>query len=151
MPQVFVRLRSDPEPNLPWLASATSLASSHCAALHYLVASAPGPLFLVTTSFLFHHPRSRSKDWHLRILFLFTERLCSLKQLGSFLPHPTPTFLPSESICSSAMIRNRPTRKATRALGQARAWTTPPTATLAQSKLPATQRTKVTATASAAP
>ncbi|KAL6815421.1 thiamine diphosphate-binding protein [Trichoderma sp. SZMC 28013] len=49
------------------------------------------------------------------------------------------------------MLRNRPTRKATRALGQARAWTTPPTATLAQSKLPATQRTKATARTSAAP
>ncbi|RYP47631.1 hypothetical protein DL768_006347 [Monosporascus sp. mg162] len=49
------------------------------------------------------------------------------------------------------MLRNRPTRKAIRALGQARAWTTPPTATLAQSKLPATQRTKATATTSAAP
>ncbi|TRX94368.1 hypothetical protein FHL15_004835 [Xylaria flabelliformis] len=50
------------------------------------------------------------------------------------------------------MLRNRPTRKAIRALGQARAWTTtPPTGTLAQSKLPATQRTKATATTSAAP
>ncbi|UKZ47916.1 Acetolactate synthase, mitochondrial [Trichoderma virens] len=49
------------------------------------------------------------------------------------------------------MLRNRPSRKAIRALGQARAWTTPPTATLAQSKLPATQRTKATATTSAAP
>ncbi|KAH8162019.1 hypothetical protein CIB48_g6228 [Xylaria polymorpha] len=49
------------------------------------------------------------------------------------------------------MLRNRPTRKAIRALGQARASTTPPTATLAQPKLPATQRTKATATTSAAP
>ncbi|UKZ74471.1 hypothetical protein TrVFT333_002140 [Trichoderma virens FT-333] len=49
------------------------------------------------------------------------------------------------------MLRNRPSRKAIRALGQARTWTTPLTATLAQSKLPATQRTKATATTSAAP
>ncbi|KAF4333262.1 acetolactate synthase [Fusarium beomiforme] len=49
------------------------------------------------------------------------------------------------------MLRNRPTRKAIRTLGQARAWTTPPTATLAQSKLPATQRTKATTTTSTAP
>lgn len=34
LPQVFVRLCSDLEPNLPWLASPTSLASSHCATLH---------------------------------------------------------------------------------------------------------------------
>ncbi|KAI0429552.1 thiamine diphosphate-binding protein [Xylaria sp. FL1042] len=49
------------------------------------------------------------------------------------------------------MLRDRPTRKAIRALSQARAWTTPPTATLAPSRLPATQRTKATATTSAAP
>ncbi|KAH7248555.1 thiamine diphosphate-binding protein [Fusarium redolens] len=49
------------------------------------------------------------------------------------------------------MLRNRPTRKAIRAFGQARAWTTPPTTTLAQSMLPATQRTKTTATNSSAP
>jgi hypothetical protein len=108
-------------------------------------------LFLQQLLFFFYNPRSRSKDWHLRILFLFNGRLCSLTQLRSFLSHPTPTFLPSESIYSSAMLRNRPTRKGIRALGQARAWTTPLTATLAQSKLPATQRTKATATTSAAP
>ncbi|VUC38238.1 unnamed protein product [Clonostachys rosea] len=51
------------------------------------------------------------------------------------------------------MLRNRPGKKALRALGQARAFTTapPPTTTLAQGKVSSTQRRQMTASTSAAP